>query len=133
MSFRIKGVIYVCYGAVQKNVPDALVKMMENGLGFTQGISNNNGVKAFVGILPPPVVYAGIDFLGWGEFVYRKAKGRFGDKMVAFDRLEGHAQAVVHQLVIPGDHPDFTLVFQANLCGADNMSCRMKANSHPIA
>src|SRR5690554_2628006 len=88
MSLRIKGVIYVCHGAVQKNVPDALVKMMENGLGFTQGISNNDGIEALRSILPPPVIDAGIDFSGWGKLVYRESKGRFGDKMVAFDRLK---------------------------------------------
>lgn len=103
-----------------------------NSLGFAEGVGIQNRNAARFLVRSPPIVDLIEDLLLIGPDEGWFAESRFGDERMAADRFESRTGLVGSDLVISGDDPDFTLIFDANLSRPQNVSGGMERNANTL-
>lgn len=117
---------------VEIDRPHTRIESGMNSLGLAErvGIENRNAVRLLVGT--PPIVDFREDLLLIGPDERRFAESRFGDERMTADRFKSRTGLIGSDLVISGDDPDFTFIFDANLSRSENMSGGMKRNADSL-
>ena len=68
----------------------------------------------------------------WSPAENGKCEGRFRNKGVAAEQLEGLTGGVRFNLVIATDHPNFAMVFDTHLRRAEKVTCGMERKLHSV-
>lgn len=111
---------------------DGRIQKGEESLRLAEGIGNEKAGVPGLLIDLPPLMNLLADLGNRWPTICGEAKGAFGHKDVAAERLEWLARRVWRALVVARDDPDFPLIFEPYLGGAEDMPCGMQGEANAV-